>query len=121
MPCRSSSIHRFQTKMHAENESGTSTLKRILHVAIVAAGMTAIAAPAHAGGGDFAAGIFGGLAAGAIIGSTRPYYYGPPPPPPPAYYYDGPRDYGPCHWERGRRYWDDYEGVWRWSRVRVCD
>lgn len=98
-------------------------MRRILHVALAAAGITAMAAPAHAGGGDFAAGVFGGLAAGAIIGSTaRPYYYDPPPPPPPAYYYDGPAAYGgPCHWERGRRYWDDYEGVWRWSRIRVCN
>jgi hypothetical protein len=93
-------------------------MKRILHVVLAAAGISAMAAPAHAGGGDVAAGIFGGLAAGAIIGSaSRPYY----PPPPPDYYYDGPRYEGPCHWERGRRYWDDYEGVWRFSRVRVCD
>jgi hypothetical protein len=93
-------------------------MRTIFHVALAAASMTAMAAPAHAGGGDFAAGLFGGLAAGAIIGSaSRPYY----PPPPPAYYYDGPRYDGPCHWERGRRYWDDYEGTWRWSRVRVCD
>jgi hypothetical protein len=94
-------------------------MRRLLHVALAAASMTALAAPAHAGGGDFAAGVFGGLAAGAIIGSAgRPYY---PPPPPPGYYYDGPRYYDGCHWERGRRYWDDYEGVWRYSRIRVCD
>jgi hypothetical protein len=97
-------------------------MKRILHVALAATSMATLTAPAHAGGGDFAAGVFGGLAAGAIIGSaSRPYYYDPPPPPPPAYYYDGPRYDGPCHWERGRRYWDDYEGTWRWSRLRVCD
>lgn len=96
-------------------------MTRILHVALAAATIAGTAAPAHAGGGDFAAGVFGGLAAGAIIGSTaRPYYYAAPPPPP-AYYYDGPRYDGDCHWERGRRYWDDYEGRWRWSRVRVCD
>ena len=96
-------------------------MKSIFHVALAAVSLTALAAPAHAGGGDFAAGVFGGLAAGAIIGSSRPYYDPPPPPPPAAYYYDGPRYDGPCHWERGRRYWDDYEGAWRWSRVRVCD
>lgn len=97
-------------------------MRRILQAAVGAASMAAMVAPAQAGGGDFAAGLFGGLAAGAIIGSTaRPYYYAPPPPPR-AYYYDGPAAYdGPCHWERGRRYWDDYEGRWRWSRVRVCD
>ncbi|MGO4682124.1 hypothetical protein [Hyphomicrobium sp. 2TAF46] len=94
---------------------------RILHGALAASAFLTIAAPAHAGGGDFAAGVFGGLAAGAIIGSAgRPYY--DPPPPPPDYYYEGPRYGGPyCHWERGRRYWDDYEGVWRYQRVRVCD
>ncbi|MBS0250748.1 MAG: hypothetical protein JSR78_06745 [Proteobacteria bacterium] len=96
-------------------------MKRIFGAALAAVAMTGMVAPAHAGGGDFAAGLFGGLAAGAIIGSTaRPYYYDPPPPPPPAYYYGGGY-VGPCHWERGRRYWDDYEDRWRWSRVRVCD
>lgn len=95
-------------------------MKTVLHGVLAASAFLTIAAPAHAGGGDFAAGVFGGLAAGAIIGSAgRPYYY---PPPPPAYYYDaGPRYGGYCHWERGRRYWDDYEGVWRYQRVRVCD
>ncbi|MET0409285.1 MAG: hypothetical protein ABW006_13050 [Hyphomicrobium sp.] len=94
-------------------------MRRNILLALAAASLPAMAAPAHAGGGDFAAGVFGGLAAGAIIGSAgRPYY---PPPPPPGYYYDGPRYEGGCHWERGRRYWDDYEGVYRWSRVRVCD
>jgi len=93
---------------------------RILHGVLAASAFLTFTAPAHAGGGDFAAGVFGGLAAGAIIGSAgRPYY---DPPPPPAYYYEGPRYEGPyCHWERGRRYWDDYEGVWRYQRVRVCD
>jgi len=96
---------------------------RILHGVLAVSAIMTIAAPAHAGGGDFAAGVFGGLAAGAIIGSAGRPYYGPP-----AYYYDGPRYYGAydgyggyCHWERGRRYWDDYEGVWRYQRVRVCD
>lgn len=93
-------------------------MRRIVHGVLAVASVTAIIQPAHAGGGDVAAGIIGGLAAGAIIGSTvgRPYY-GPPPA-----YYDGPRYYAPyCRWERGRRYWDDYEGVWRYSRIRVCD
>ncbi len=94
-------------------------MKHFFQFAVAATAISAMSAPAHAGGGDFAAGVFGGLAAGAIIGSSRPYYYDPPPPR--AYYYDGPRDYAPCHWERGRRYWDDYEGVWRYTRIRVCD
>lgn len=100
-------------------------MKRILCGMLAASTMAAISVPANAGGGgDFAAGLFGGLAAGAIIGSAGRPYYGPPP----AYYYDGPRYYGAydgdggyCHWERSRRYWDEYEGVWRRTRVRVCD
>ncbi len=96
-------------------------MKRIVHGVLATGAFAAMAAPAHAGGGDFAAGLFGGLAAGAIIGSAgRPYYDAPPPPP--AYYYDGPRYGAPyCRWEPGRRYWDDYNGVWRYSRIRVCD
>jgi hypothetical protein len=98
-------------------------MKRVLCSVLAASTMVAMAIPAHAGGGDFAAGLFGGLAAGAIIGSAGRPYYGPP-----AYYDDGPRYYGAyggygsyCHWERGRRYWDEYEGVWRRTRIRVCD
>jgi hypothetical protein len=100
-------------------------MNRILCGVLAASTMAVTAIPANAGGGrDFAAGLFGGLAAGAIIGSAGRPYYGPPP----AYYYDGPRYYGAydgyggyCHWERGRRYWDEYEGAWRRTRVRVCD
>lgn len=92
-------------------------------IAIAAAATLAIAslaAPqqAEARGGRIAAGIIGGLAAGAIIGSAvahGPYYYGPP-----GYYYGpGPVYYGPrCYWHR-ERWWDG----WRWHsrRVRVCD
>ncbi len=65
-----------------------------------------------------AAGVLGGLAAGAIIGSAvaPPAYYGPGP-----YYYGPPPAYvGPeCYWTR-QRVW--IEGVgWRVRRVRVCD
>ena len=96
-------------------------MRRVLHGVLAASAIMTMAVPAHAGGGgDFAAGLFGGLAAGAIIGSAGRPYYGPPPAP--AYYYDGPRYGAPyCHWEPGRRYWDDYQGVWRYSRIRVCD
>jgi hypothetical protein len=55
------------------------------------------------------AGIIGGLAAGAIIGSAiapRPYYG-----PGPVYYAPG------CYWTR-ERIWTDWG--WRWRRVRVC-
>jgi len=75
----------------------------------------AITAPtaADARGGRVAAGIIGGLAAGALIAGAAnayaPYYgYGP-------YYgaYAGP----PCHIRR-ERVWDGYG--WYWRRVRVC-
>jgi hypothetical protein len=26
-----------------------------------------------------------------------------------------------CYWTRGERYWDDYRGVWRRPRIKVCD
>jgi hypothetical protein len=74
-------------------------------------GIAAIAAPqpAEARGGAWAAGIIGGLAAGAIIGSAvhGPYYaYGP-----------GPYAYGGCYWTR-QRVWDGWG--WRVRPVRVC-
>jgi len=60
-----------------------------------------------------AAGIIGGLAAGAIIGGAAAhagpgYYYGP-----------GPVYYGPRCWWRRERVWDGWG--WRLRRVRVCD
>lgn len=72
---------------------------------------------AQARKGRNAAAIFGGLAAGALIGAAianGPYYgaghyYGPPR----RYYY---RQH--CWWER-ERYWTGYG--WRSQRVRVCD
>ncbi len=82
-------------------------------------------ANAHCDGCGVAAGVLGGLAAGAIIGSAvagphayygpgtyygpDPYYYGPPPA------YVGPE----CYWTR-RRVWIEGWG-WRVRRVRVCD
>ena len=51
--------------------------------AMLAASATSVSSPAYArDGGAVAAGVIGGLAAGAIIGSAvapRPYYYGPAP------------------------------------------
>jgi hypothetical protein len=92
----------------------TKTLTTI--AAATALGLAAVAAPqqAEARGGAVAAGIIGGLAAGAIIGSAAAYgsYYGP------AYYAPGPY-YGPgCYWTR-ERIWTGYG--WHWQRVQVCD
>ena len=71
---------------------------------------------ARADGGDLAAGLFGGLVAGAIVGSAlaprgpEPVYVAPPPyyaPPPP-----------PVCFGRAQVF-DPYYGVYRWQRVQV--
>jgi hypothetical protein len=95
--------------------------------AIAAAGLVAAALPSSAEAGcrgcGVAAGVVGGLAAGAIIGSAiansqpAPVYVAPPPPPPSRVYVE---DEGPiCHVER-QRVWIEGYG-WRSRRVEVCD
>lgn len=78
--------------------------------------------PSYAGGGDVAAGIIGGLAVGAIIGSAaasqpRPYYAPAPVymEPAPVYMAPPPR----CYWTRGEAFWDGYR--WVRPRMQVCD
>ena len=112
-------------------------------IAVATAASLAVAAiaaptPAEARNGRIAAGVIGGLAAGAIIGGALagPGYYGGP------YYgggyyggpyygggyYGGPYYGGgyyaaepvygpPCTW-RGERFWDGWG--WQVRRVRVC-
>jgi len=76
--------------------------------------------------GQVAAGILGGLAAGALIGSAVR-----PAPPPPAYYYPAPA-YAPpppvyvtptpsCYYTPGEPVWDSFRGMWVRPRVPVCD
>lgn len=94
-------------------------------VAVLAA--TSVAMPTEAEarrGGAVAAGIIGGLAAGAIIGSAAyPYYgygYGYYPSYPAPAYVPGPVYYGPppgCVLRR-QRVWDGY--AWRRQNIRVC-
>jgi hypothetical protein len=106
-------------------------MKRIM-IAVAAAALVAAAVPntaeARCHGCGVAAGVVGGLAAGAIIGSaiagSRPAYVEPEPvyvapPPPPAYYVE-PADVGPvCHSVRRRVFID---GVgYRWTREEICD
>jgi hypothetical protein len=99
-------------------------------IALAAAATLAAALPssaqAYCNGCGVAAGVVGGLAAGAIVGSaianSRPIYVEPAPVyalPPPAYaeppaYVDGPV----CHIER-QQVWDGY--AYRTRRVQVCD
>ena len=87
-------------------------------VAVLAFAITSSSQPAFAGGngGAIAAGVVGGLAVGAIIGSqaNRGYYGGP------GYYESGYQPvYGGCHTERQQ--FDDGYGRIRTRRVRVCD
>lgn len=97
-----------------------TTLRKTLTAIAAAATLTVAAVatpqPAEARNGRIAAGIIGGLAAGAIIGSIASqnrHYYGP------GYYYGpAPVYYGPhCWWSR-ERVWDGYG--WRVHKVRVC-
>jgi len=94
-------------------------------IALAAAATVAAALPSSAEarchGCGVAAGVVGGLAAGAIIGSaianSGPTYVEPAPvyaPPPPDYV-----ESGVCHVER-RRVWVEGFG-WRSRRVEVCD
>jgi hypothetical protein len=97
------------------------TLTALATAGAISVAAIAAPAPAQAGsnGGAIAAGVVGGLAAGAIIGSTwRPYpAYGYAYAPGPVYY-GGPYAYSRCHVVR-QRIATNYGP--RWRRVRVCD
>jgi hypothetical protein len=94
----------------------------------LALGLSLIGAPieAQAENGQVAAGILGGLAAGALIGSAVR-----PAPPPPAYYYPAPAYAAPppayvvppptCYFTPGAPVWDSFRGMWVRPRVQVCD
>ncbi len=101
-------------------------MRTIVAIGVVAA-LAGAPAQVRAENGEIAAGILGGLAAGAIIGSAaRPA----PAPPPPAYYYPAPVYEAPpppayvepapsCYYTRGEPVWDGYR--WVRPRLRVCD
>jgi hypothetical protein len=100
--------------------------------AATAVGLATLAGPSTANAGCYGcavgAGIIGGVAAGAIIGSAiansppPPGYY----PPPPGYYPPPPPAYGPgyaqlapgCYWAK-RQVWIEGYG-YRWRTVQVC-
>jgi hypothetical protein len=97
--------------------------KPLAALAVIAIATLSDVTATRAGGGDVAAGLLGGFAAGAIVGSAmapRPYYYAPAPvyvaPPPPAY----PAPYTPaCYWTRGEPVWNGV--AWVRPRMQVCD
>jgi hypothetical protein len=95
-------------------------VKVITLAALSALALTAVSQPASAGGngGAVAAGVVGGLAVGAIIGSqaARPNYYNGP-----AYYEAAPvyEERAYCHTER-RVFVDSY-GYEHYRHVRVCN
>jgi hypothetical protein len=94
----------------------TKTLTALAAAATLGLATVAAPQPAEArNGGAIAAGIIGGLAAGALIGaavSGPAYGYGP------GYYYGpAPVYYGGCYWTR-QRVWDGWG--WRLQPVRVC-
>ena len=92
--------------------------------AAAALGFAAVAAPAPANAGCYGcavgAGIIGGVAAGAIIGSA--IANSPPPPPAPVYYpAPGPgyAELAPgCYWGK-RQVWVEGYG-YRWRTVQIC-
>jgi hypothetical protein len=90
----------------------------IVAVSVLALTVAATSQPAVArnNGGAVAAGVVGGLAVGAIIGSqaNRNYYNGP------AYYDSGYQPvYSNCRTQRQRV--EDQYGRVRVQRIRVCD
>jgi hypothetical protein len=84
----------------------------LITAALMAAAMT-LPNQARADGGNFAAGLFGGLIGGAIVGSVlaprapEPVYLAPEP------YYPEPVCFG------RQQFFDPNYGVYRWQRVRV--
>jgi NAD(P)H-hydrate repair Nnr-like enzyme with NAD(P)H-hydrate dehydratase domain len=91
-------------------------MKNAIAGLVTAFSMSALAAatPARAGSGDVAAGLIGGFAAGAIVGSALA------PRPAPVYFAPAPVYVEPaCYWTRGRPMWDGYR--WVRPRIQVCD
>ena len=98
-----------------------TTLTGGLAALTVAGTLMGASAPASAWyrggwGGPAAAGIIGGLAAGAIIGSATHPYYGYPP----AYAYGPEPAYDDCYLAR-RPMYDNFGYFVGYRRVRVCN
>lgn len=85
--------------------------------AALVAGAGLMATPASAGGGDLAAGLLGGFAAGTVLGAVaaQPRYYAP-------YYAYAPAPVyvpAPRCWFERQPVWDGYGYVI--ERIRVCE
>ncbi len=96
--------------------------KPVAALAVIAIATLSGTDASRAGGGDVAAGLLGGFAAGAIVGAaTAPRPYSGPAPvyvaPPPAYVEPAPPP--ACYWTRGEPVWNGY--AWVRPRVQVCD
>jgi hypothetical protein len=98
-------------------------MKALIGVGLAVA-LAAAPIQARADGSAVAAGIIGGLAAGAIIGSALrpppPVYYAPAPvyaPPPPVYVAPAPT----CYFAPGAPVWDQWRGIWVRPQVQVCN
>jgi hypothetical protein len=95
-------------------------MRTFLTLGVVAA-MAGAPIQARAENGQIAAGVLGGLAAGALIGSAAR------PAPPPVYYYPAPAPQAyvapppSCYYTLGEPVWDGYRGMWVRPQVRVCD
>ena len=97
-------------------------IRSIALAGCAAIAFVAIASPNHAQAGDgFAAGLLGGFAAGAIVGSTmapEPVYVAPAPvyiAPAPVYVAPPPA----CYWTRGEPFWNGHR--WVRPRMQVCN
>jgi len=86
-------------------------------IAIVGAPVASFPGNARADNGQIAASIFGGLAAGTILGAAttpRPHYYAPVRIEP---VYAEPH----CYWPRGELVWKDWRQAWVRSGPQLCD
>jgi hypothetical protein len=99
-------------------------MKRIVSALVAAVMLTSVAGEAAVAAEGRNAALFGGLAAGAIIGGALmstarpgPVYAAPPPPPRPVYVYEEPEPV--CHRER-RPLFDEWGNVAGFRTVRVC-
>jgi hypothetical protein len=106
----------------------SKTLLALAAAASIAAATVSSPAQADCRGCGVAAGMLGGLAAGAIIGSA--IANNPPPPPPARVYVEpaparvyaepAPVEYeSACYWTRGEPRWDGFR--WVRPRMRVCE